>query len=173
LEIPGVSIAPPWQVTRSEKRGASASRIAVARATATSRASTVCEPIVPPEELPKWTMMLSTPASAMASASSIEVQNALVNRPRRDALASASTSRAKPMPVSSSAARNVPSMSATVGQFMTPSKPHAAISFRNRRMSRVGSTHRSPAMIGHSATTLRRLRAPSSMVSALASQIGR
>jgi hypothetical protein len=95
--------------------------MAPARATAASCASTVFDPVVPPELLPKWTMMLSTPASAMASASSTEVQKALVNRPMRDAVASTSTSRAKPMPVSSSAARNVPSTSAMVGQFITPS----------------------------------------------------
>ena len=77
-------------------------------------------PTVPPELLPKCTMMLSTPASAMARASSGEVQNALVNSPMRDACPSTSTSRAKPSPVSSKSLRNLPSISATVGQFITP-----------------------------------------------------
>ena len=75
-------------------RPSSASRIAAARWSAASSAITVLEPIVPPELLPKWMMMLSTPASAMARASSTEVQNALVNRPLREACASTSTSRA-------------------------------------------------------------------------------
>ena len=99
-----------------------ASRIAAARPSAASCSSTVLEPIVPPELLPKWMMILSTPASAMARASSGRAAECLGEQPHARCLSSStSTSRANPMPVSSRSLRNLPSISATVGQFITPS----------------------------------------------------
>ena len=70
-----------------------ANRMAAARWAEPSRPITVFEPVEPPELFPKWMMILSTPASAMASASPGVVQNALVNNPFRLASSRTSTSR--------------------------------------------------------------------------------
>ena len=52
------------------------------------------------------------------------------------------------MPVSSSPARNVPSMSPTVGKFCTPVNPAAFTSARKRGMRRNGSVPQTPASTG-------------------------
>ena len=57
------------------------------------------------------------------------------------------------MPVSSRPARNVPSISPTVGKFCTPEKPAAATSSRKRGISRNGSVPQTPASTGVSETT--------------------
>ena len=52
------------------------------------------------------------------------------------------------MPVSSRLARNVPSMSPTVGKFCTPEKPTAFRSSRNRSKMQKGSVPFTPASTG-------------------------
>ena len=72
------------------------------------------------------------------------------------------------MPVSSRFARNVPSISPTVGKFCTPAKPASRTSRRKFGMSRNGSVPQTPASTGVSRTIGRTSR-PISMTIALAS----
>ena len=57
------------------------------------------------------------------------------------------------MPVSSRLARNVPSISPTVGKFCTPEKPSAFNSSRKRSKTQKGSVPFTPASTGVWATT--------------------
>ena len=63
-----------------------------------------------------------------------------------------STSRPKPIPVSSRFWRNWPSQSPTVGKFWTPEKPTLFTSSRNTGIRRNGSVPQTPARTGVSRT---------------------
>ena len=64
-----------------------------------------------------------------------------------------SISRPYDMPVSSRLARNVPSISPTVGKFCTPEKPTAFSSSRNLSKMQKGSVPFTPASTGVRAAT--------------------
>ena len=68
----------------------------------------------------------SAPASVIATAWSGSNTYGVVSRPSSAAARIMSTSSPNPMPVSSRLARNVPSISPTVGKFCTPAKPASA-----------------------------------------------
>jgi hypothetical protein len=72
------------------------------------------------------------------------------------------------MPVSSRLARNVPSISPTVGKFCTPAKPASATERRKFGISRNGSVPHTPASTGVS-RTIGSTSAPISITIALAS----
>ena len=138
----GSAIGPPWHSTRMPGRTPSAaSRIACTRPTHSSSVSAVRAPIVPDVVSPMCGTRTSAPARAIAAACSASKTYGQVTRPRSAASRIISTSRSKPMPVSSRFCRNTPSISPTVGKFCTPANPRADSSSRKSRHDpkRIGS----------------------------------